>query len=446
MIKPRALSGFPEYLPAQQLAFNRVLSLIRSTYEAHGFTPIETPSVEHRDVLTAKGADDAEIYALTRLNAGPDERDTDLALHFDLSVPLARYVAQHESQLVFPFQRSQIQKVWRGERPQAGRYREFYQADIDVIGRGSLSLLYDAVLPAVVSDALTRLNIGPFCIRLNNRQVLQGYFESLGLAPVAVPQALRILDRLEKVGIDRVRQDFTTLGVSPDTLTPFLDLVTSNLASDALLSELAGQARNALFDRGVTELHVVLSGLRDLGVPEANFQVDLSIARGLGYYTGTVYETKLLNFPGLGSICSGGRYENLVGHFHTGTFPGVGLSIGVSRFVPALLEAGVLSARTSTTAQVLVTLLQPEHQGESLRLGAELRSQGVSTEVYLEPHRLGQQLRYADRKGFRLAVMVGDTELQAGQVRVKDLQTGEESLLSRAQWALGIWQRLSNAR
>ncbi|UQN10208.1 His/Gly/Thr/Pro-type tRNA ligase C-terminal domain-containing protein [Deinococcus sp. QL22] len=306
-------------------------------------------------------------------------------------------------------------------------------------------MLYDAVLPAVVSDALTRLNIGPFCIRLNNRQVLQGYFESLGLAPVAVPQALRILDRLEKVGIDRVRQDFTTLGVSPDTLTPFLDLVTSNLASDALLSELAGQARNALFDQGVAELHVVLSGLRDLGVPEANFQVDLSIARGPGYYTGTVYETKLLDFPGLGSICSGGRYENLVGYFHTGTFPGVGLSIGVSRFVPALLEAGVFSASTSTTAQVLVTLLQPEHQGESLRLGAELRSQGVNTEVYLEPHRLGQQLRYTDRKGFRLAVMIGDTELQAGQLRVKDLQTGEEKLLDRAQWAVDIRQRLLDA-
>lgn len=222
MIKPRPLSGFPEYLPAQQLTFNRVLSVIRSTYEAHGFTPIETPSAELKDVLTAKGGDDAEIYALTRLNGAPDERETDLALHFDLSVPLARYVAQREGELTFPFLRSQVQKVWRGERPQAGRFREFYQADIDVIGRGSLSLLYDAVLPAVVNDALTRLDIGPFCIRINNRQLLQGYFEGLGLAPEAVPQALRILDRLEKVGLDRVREGLTTeFRLDPAALAPF---------------------------------------------------------------------------------------------------------------------------------------------------------------------------------------------------------------------------------
>ncbi|MFD1732177.1 histidine--tRNA ligase [Deinococcus malanensis] len=365
MIKPRALSGFPEYLPAQQLAFNRVLSIIRATYEAHGFTPIETSGVEHRDVLTAKGGDDAEIYALTRLNAGPDERETDLALHFDLSVPLARYVAQNESQLVFPFQRSQIQKVWRGERPQAGRYREFYQADIDVIGRGSLSLMYDAVLPAVVSEALTQLDIGPFCIRINNRQVLQGYFEGLGLAPAAVPQALRILDRLEKVGIDRVRADLTTtFCLNEETLSPLLDLATAGLASEAVLAELEGQTVNAVFDAGVADLQRVLSGLRDLGVPDSNFQLDLSVARGLGYYTGTVYETRLLAFPGLGSICSGGRYENLVGNFHTGAFPGVGMSIGVSRLVPALLEAGLLGVSAATTAQVLVTLLQPEFQGK----------------------------------------------------------------------------------
>lgn len=445
MLTPRPLSGFPEFLPAQQLAFNRALALIRGTYEAHGFTPIETPSVERRDVLAAKGGDEAEIYALTRPNAGPAERETDLALHFDLSVPLARYVAQYESRLVFPFQRSQVQKVWRGERPQAGRYREFYQADLDVVGRGSLSPLYDAVVPAVVCEALTRLNVGGFQIRVNNRRVLQGYFEGLGLAPEAVPGALRSLDRLERAGIDRVRQDLTALpGLNPVALKGFLDLVTANLPSDSVLAELEGRTVNAAFERGVAELRAVHSGLRDLGVPDSDVRLDLSIARGLGYYTGTVYETRLLDFPALGSVCSGGRYENLVGHFHQGTFPGVGMSIGVSRLVPALLESGRLPVGPSTTAQVLVTVVEPGEQGESLRLGTELRAEGVSTEVYLEPHRLGPQLRYADRKGFRLAVMAGSTELQDGQVRVKDLQTGEEVLLGRAAWARTIAGRLRN--
>ena len=225
-------------------------------------------------------------------------------------------------------------------------------------------------------------------------------------------------------------------------LAPFLDLATGELDSWALLAELEVRALNATFERGLAELKAVLSGLADQGVPEPNFRLDLSVARGLGYYTGTVYETTLLNFPQLGSICSGGRYGNLVGNFHRGAFPGVGMSIGVSRFVPALLEAGVLQLSASTTAGVLVTSLQAEHRGEALRLGAELRAQGVSVEVYLEPHRLGQQLRYADRKGFRLAVVVGAEELQTGQVRVKDLRTGEEALLDRARWTQEVRQRL----
>ncbi|MFC6659777.1 histidine--tRNA ligase [Deinococcus multiflagellatus] len=309
MTRPTPISGFPEFLPAEQLVFDRVLATIRATYERYGFTSIETPAVERRDTLVARGGDDKEIYTLSRLTTGSGSTETELALHFDLSVPLARYVAQHADGLVFPFQRAQIQKVWRGERPQAGRFREFYQADLDVVGRGRLGLTYDALLPAVISDTLSAIGVGPFCIRLNHRQLLQGWATGAGLPAALVPAALRVLDKLEKIGIDAVRTQLTsTCGLNPARVTTFLELATASRPGTQVLDDLAAGALplNAALEQGIQELQDVTATMQALGVPDTHYRLDLSVARGLGYYTGTVYETGLQAFPTLGSICSGG--------------------------------------------------------------------------------------------------------------------------------------------
>lgn len=427
------MSGFPELLPAEQIVFNRCLDTVRRTFELFGFAPLETPAVERKEVLTSKGGNEKEIYALSRLAARPDEdASTEYALHFDLTVPLARYVAQHKEKLVFPFRRYQIQKVWRGERPQAGRYRELYQCDIDVIGRGSVSLLADAEMPVVIYHVFTAMGVGPFVVRLSNRRLIQGFFESLGLSPEQITAALHAVDDLEKIGVDKVRALLVDkAGLSPDSAARALAFIASSehMGTEALLGHLASLNLNERFNQGVAELCSVVQNMRSLGMPDNAFKVDLSIVRGLDYYTGTVYETRLLEHPDLGSVCSGGRYDDLASYFTTEKLPGVGISIGLSRLVLRLLEAGVLKPNAATPTQVLVTTLDPSRLREYLGIAASLRAHGLPTEVYLEQARIGDQLKYASRKGIRFAVIAGETEFAQGQVKVKDLSSGFEHVL-----------------
>ena len=434
MLKPEPISGFPEFLPEEQIVFQWALGLIRRTFEAYGFVPVETPAVERVDVLLTKGGNDREIYGLRRLAAGADDAGAkDLALHFDLTVPLARYVAQHYGRLTFPFRRYQIQPVWRGERAQAGRYREFYQCDIDTIGDGELSLLNDAEIPSVIHRLFSEMEIGPFTIRINNRKVLQGLVSSLGIAegePTA--EVLRIVDRLEKVGADKVRAMLADAGVAGDGAARLLALTEQELDTDGWLAYLQSQDVNETYAKGVEELAAVVASVRSLGVPDERFAVDPSIARGLDYYTGTIYETRLDDHPELGSICSGGRYDNLAGHFTNRPLPGVGISIGLTRLIPRLIEAGVLKADTSTTAPVLVTLFDAAEPAATLAIAATLRDAGIGVETYLERRKLDKQLKYASKRGFSVVVVAGPDEVAQGTATVKDLRTGEQQVVPLA--------------
>ncbi|MBF0308586.1 MAG: histidine--tRNA ligase [Magnetococcales bacterium] len=430
IIKPTPISGFPEFLPAEEILFQKMRDEIRQGYESFGFIPIETPAVELAQTLTAKGADH-EIYALRRLSAvSGDEETKNLALHFDLTVPLARYVAQYYGQLSFPFRRYQIQPVWRGERPQAGRFRQFYQCDIDTIGNGELSLYHDAEMPAVIDRIFTRLNIGVFTIRINNRKILQGLFESMGLENT-IEEALRIIDRLEKVGMEETGIGLAELGLDMEKVGQLMAFFNQKRTTEEWFAYFRSLDLNDTFDQGVEELSKVISLVRVMGVPEDHFQVDPTIARGLNYYTGTVYETRLNDHPEIGSICSGGRYENLASHFTERKLPGVGISIGLTRLFTSLLKAGVIRPGTVATASVLVTMQNPSRATDYLALGAELRRNGFKTEVFLEEKRLGDQLRYASRNGFRFAIIIGDTEFTYETVIVKELASGTQHVLKR---------------
>ncbi|MEK7538376.1 MAG: histidine--tRNA ligase [Patescibacteria group bacterium] len=429
VITPKAVSGFPEWLPEEKILENRLLDIIRQYYERYGFSPIETPAVERQEVLTAKGGNEKEIYSLSRLRA-EDGDVKELALHFDLTVPLARYVAQHYGELAFPFRRYQIQKVWRGERPQSGRFREFYQADIDIIGDGELTLLADAEIPSIIYQIFKTMNIGPFVIKVNNRKILQGYFEYLGVPKENWVDVINTVDDLEKVGTEQVLSrlasgEFNLTFQSAQQLLSFIS-VEFKSNSDKELHNLKDMQVNELFQTGVDELIEVVRGVRALGVPDENFSIDLKVARGLDYYTGTVYETILVQHPGIGSICSGGRYDDLASHFIAKKLPGVGISIGVTRLLSRLLKAGILSAGSATVAPVLVTAMDPSRRLEYLRFASMLREEGVNTEVYLENRRIGDQLKYANRKKFAIAIIAGEVEFLDDSVVVKNLRTGDQ--------------------
>ncbi|MEK8018393.1 MAG: histidine--tRNA ligase [Candidatus Parabeggiatoa sp.] len=429
--KQISISGFPEFLPPEQIVFAKVMDIIRDGFERYGFSPIETPAVERKEVLISKGGNEKEIYTLSRLAAEKgDDPNTDLALHFDLTVPLARYVAQHKNRLTFPFRRYQIQKVWRGERAQAGRSREFYQCDIDVIGRGSLSLLTDAEMPSIIYQIFREMKIGPFVIRINNRKILQGYFESLDIPMTQMTEVMRVIDKLEKIGTGKVVHELMGMGLEEATAQKMMDFLGSlgnELNTDEMLSQLTSMTEiNAQFSEGVKALSVVVDGIRDFGLPEAFFQIDLRIARGLDYYTGTVYETILADHPNLGSICSGGRYDDLTSLFTDDKLPGVGISIGVTRLVQQLMADGLLKVGAATVAPVLVTTMDENRTGDYLRLGTKLRNAGIATEVYLEKARLGNQLKYANKKGFKLAIIAGEEEFLRNMIQIKDLVIGEQ--------------------
>jgi histidyl-tRNA synthetase len=423
------LSGFPELLPEEQLVFERFLNIVRRNYALYGFVPIETPAVERKSTLVSKGGDEKEIYAISRLASGEGESgDTEMALHFDLTVPLARYVAQYQNRLVFPFRRYQIQKVWRGERAQAGRYREFYQCDIDVIGKGDLAIMHDAEMPAIIYSVFDQFGVGPIRIRINNRKVLDGYLESLGLNKSERAIVFRSIDKIEKVEHSQLVAEIEKeTSLTSEQVSEFLRFLSADRPSAETLKLLAEVKENSILIKGLSELRQVVEGVRQLGVPDDSFTIDLSIVRGLDYYTGTVYETTLLEHTELGSVCSGGRYDDLASLFTDEKLPGVGISIGLTRLVVTLLKKGALVPVQSTSAMVLVTAMEEVLMPQYLEIGRVIREAGIATEVILDPNRsFKAQMKYANRKGFRFVIIMGESESNRRCVQVKDMGSSEQ--------------------
>lgn len=424
LVKPRTPSGFPEYLPGEQIEFNRLLGIIRTTYERYGFSPLDTPDIELSEVLLAKSGGDTakQVY---RFNKG----DTDLSLRFDLTVPLARYVAQHEGQLVFPFRRYHIGKVHRGERAQAGRFREFYQCDIDVIG--SESPIVDAEFPAVINEIFEQFAFGEFTIRVNNRKVLNGFFEALGLADRSV-ETLRLVDKIEKLSREDLTREFEKLGLNAGQIERLFAFVTIEGDNSGVIAQLqALDVDSDLFKEGVGELETLVDALRSMGVPEKRFRVDLKIARGLDYYTGTVYETVLNEHPEVGSVCSGGRFDDLAGLYTNTKLPGVGISIGLTRLFYKLREAGIIEAKRQSPADVVVLPLTSDQIGYGLEISDLLRQAGIATLHYTEPNNVKAKFRYANRMGYRYALVLGETEVRDATVSVKNMDSGESATVPK---------------
>ena len=425
-VKPALLRGFDqEYLPQDQLQFNRLVDIIRRNFERFGFLPIETPSAERREVLTSKGGVEKEIYALTRLaQSDEDEPSSRGALRFDLTVPLARYVAMHERELAFPFRRYQIQRVWRGETPQArkGRFREFYQCDIDIINRDRLSYLAEAEIPSVIYSVFREMAIGEFRIRINNRKVLKGLLHEFKVRDEKSASVLRILDKVEKEEAGKLRADLEHEGLARSAAAELFELISTRRNTAETLSVLQ-KLKSEAATQGLDELRRIVEAIGQFGVPDSAFGVDLGVVRGLDYYTGTIYETTLVGAPELGSICSGGRYDDLASYFTDTRLPGVGISIGLTRLFSKLKEAGLLQPLERTPAEVLVTTMDPRYLQRYLAVASELRAAGINTEVYLEPAKLGNQLTYADRKGFRIAIIAGENEFAKDVVQIKHLST-----------------------
>jgi len=428
-VKPSLLRGFDqEYLPQEQLQFNALVDIIRRNFERFGFLPIETPSAERAEVLTSKGGVEKEIYALRRLAdvASDDEAAIKGALRFDLTVPLARYVAMRERELAFPFRRYQIQRVWRGETPQAqkGRFREFYQCDIDIIGRDQLSYLAEAEIPSVIHSLFEEMGIGEFRIRINNRKVLKGLLAKFGVSDASAPMVLRTLDKIEREDAAKLLSDLAREGISRTTARQLHDIVAAKRNTDETLKVLTDFAgHNEMLDQGLAESRKIVTAIRQFGVPDSAFGMDLSVVRGLDYYTGTIYETTLTKYPELGSICSGGRYDDLAGYFTDTKLPGVGISIGLTRLFSKLREAGLLQSPGRTPAEVLITRMDDRDLVGYLGMARKLRDAGINTEVYLEPAKLKNQLAYAEKKGFRVALIAGETEAVKQVVQVKNLAT-----------------------
>ena len=445
MIKPRTPTGVMELLPRDQIAFQRMLDTIRQTFERFGFLPVETPVMELSEVLLTKSGGETERQVYFVQSTGALEKQADglpeLALRFDLTVPLARYVAEHEHDLAFPFRRYQMQRVYRGERAQRGRFREFYQCDIDVIGKDSLSPRFDAEIPAVIAAVFERLAIGEFTIQFNHRKLLRGYFEGLGIEGEPQLLVLRELDKLDKRGADAVRETLAGEGFGLgaeviDKLMAFSQ-VRSHGHADALAKLDALGAGTPLFDEGREELRTILDQLKALGVAESRYALNLSIARGLDYYTGIVYETTLDAYPQIGSICSGGRYENLAGHYTKSKLPGVGISIGLTRLFYQLQEAGLVGTADSSV-DVLLALLDDAGLAHALALSQRLRAAGLNVETQLEPRKLAKQFQYADKAGIRFVVMRGEDEAARGVVTVKDLRRGEQFEVAEAELAAAL--------
>ena len=425
-ITPRTLSGFMELLPSQQLQFERMKDALRETYASYGFTPLDTPVIESAEVLLAKGGGETEkqIY---RFSKG----DNDLALRFDLTVPLAKYVAAHYAELSFPFRRFQIGKVYRGERAQRGRFREFYQADIDIIGDGKLDITNEAEIPAIIYDTFTHLGVSRFQIRVNNRKLLNGFYAMNGMSEKA-GEIMRTVDKLDKIGAEKVRQllidEVKMLPCKAENVMDFMAICGTNDEVLASLERYRGM--DATFDEGLEELKAVVKYLGAFGVPETNFAVDLTIARGLDYYTGTVYETLMLDHPEIGSVCSGGRYDNLAEYYTDRSLPGVGISIGLTRFFYVLSEQGLLSAEAGGASCDALVLPMTEDLSAAIASAAALRRKGLRVQLYTEKKKFKAKMNYADRLGVPYVIFLGEDEIAEGVLSVKDMRSGEQKKLS----------------
>ena len=425
---PRTLSGFMELLPAPQQQMERMMEILRKTYSLYGFTPLDTPIIESADVLLAKGGGETEkqIY---RFNKG----DADLALRFDLTVPLAKYVALHYNDLTFPFRRYQIGKVYRGERAQRGRFREFYQADIDIIGDGKLSITNEAEIPSIIYKTFSTLGLKRFQIRVNNRKILNGFYAMLGLTEKS-GDVMRTVDKLDKIGPEKVKtilvEDFAVSEENADEILKFIAIHGSN--EEVLAALNAYQGRSEVFDEGLAELNTVVKYLAAFGVPAENFAVDLSIARGLDYYTGTVYETTLLDHPEIGSVCSGGRYDNLAEYYTDRQLPGVGISIGLTRLFYVLGEQGMLNPALPTAPADVLILPMTDDLSAAISFATALRENGIRAQIHSEAKKFKQKIGYADKLGIPYVVFLGEDEISAGVVACKDMATGEQTKLEPA--------------
>ncbi len=416
--KPAILSGVMELQPEDQRIFEHMLEVIRHHFELHAFYPLDTTLLEKSEVLLAKGGGETEkqIYRF-------EKGSNDISLRFDLTVPLARYVAQHFSALEFPFYRYQIGKVYRGERKQKGRYREFYQCDVDIIGHNALHVLNDAQIPKVMDEIFQELQLPRYAFHMNNRRLLNAYLEDSGVTkPV---ETLRVLDKLEKIGKEKVREEFTDLGLTPERVDKIFALSDVKGTNQEILAALQKLSTGASFADGLKDLQMVYEGMLALGIPEERIIIDPTITRGLDYYTGTVYETFFTEHKEIGSICSGGRYENLASHYTSQKLPGVGMSIGLTRLFSILQEEGLMHLPMQPVAEVAIVTF-PGAERNGLALSTRLREQGIPTFVQLESVKIGKKMQTIDKRGIPIVLLIGDEEVKQGTVTLRDMQTGEQ--------------------
>lgn len=423
-VQPRILSGFMELTPVEQIKFNQIMDVIRYTYEEFGFSPLDTPVLELSEVLLAKagGETEKQIYRFMR-------GDTDISMRFDLTVPLARYVVMNQNTLSFPFKRYQIGKVYRGERAQKGRFREFYQADIDVIGMDKLDISYDAEMPAIIYNVFKKLGLSKFVINISNRKLLKGLMESLGLADKS-GDVLRIVDKIAKIGKDKVVEELSNIGLdkkSIDTIIKFIEIDGDNKKVFESLQSFG--IENDTFTKGLSELTEVVSSLAVLGVPERNYKINLTITRGLDYYTGTIYETMLDDYPQFGSICSGGRYDDLAGFYTDKKLPGVGISIGLTRLFASLLDSGLIKAGEATPANVMVIPITNAEKKNALSLSADLRALGIKVLTFTEDNKFKAKLNYANKVRVPFVAIIGEDEAKNHTAVIKNMATGEQLTL-----------------
>ena len=422
-VTPRTLPGFMELLPDEQILFNEMKEIIRNSYEEFGFLPLDTPIIELSEVLLAKagGETEKQIYRF-------DKGDTDLSLRFDLTVPLAKFVAMHYGELSFPFRRYHIGKVYKGERPQKGRFREFYQCDIDIIGDNELNILHDAEMPMVIYNTFKKLGFDDFTIRINNRKILNGFFSSLSLNDSA--EVLRIIDKLDKIGIENVKNCLAEINVSTDSINKIIDFISITGTNNEKITKLKSlNINNEIFSKGVEELESVINAVRLFGIPENNFVVDFTIARGLDYYTGTVYETFLNEYKEVGSVCSGGRYDNLAEFYTDKKLPGVGISIGLTRLFYKLNELNAVRFSRESIAKVLVVSASSDIT-PCLPIATTLRTAGINTELFLGDKKIKAKFKYADKLNIPFVVVIGEDEILNNTVTLKNMKTGEQFQVS----------------
>ena len=422
-VEPRTLAGFMELLPNEQILFNQMKEKIQKTYEKYGFLPLNTPIIELSEVLLAKagGETEKQIYRF-------EKGDTDLALRFDLTVPLAKYVAKNYGNLSFPFRRYQIGKVYRGEKAQKGRYREFYQCDIDIIGDGELDIINDAELPSVIYTLFKELGFDDFTIKINNRKLLSGLFESLSQEIESI-EILRIIDKIEKIGKEAVIKELEKLGLKENDISRIIEFIEIDGSTDEKLQQIEQlKIENETYKKGLNEIKDVIKYIRLFGIPEQNFSLDLTIARGLDYYTGTVYETFLNNYRELGSVCSGGRYENLAENYTNKKLPGVGISIGLTRLFYKLNELNIIKAEKRSVSEILI-IPMTENLQKPIEIANTLRNAGINTEIYLNNKKLKAKMKYADKLQIPYVMVVGEDEINSNILKIKNMETGEEKTI-----------------